>query len=40
VARAHGGTLTVRARHHGGASFECLLPLSDATAAPTFDPAA
>lgn len=36
VARVHGGTLSVRTRNHGGASFECLLPLAEA-AAPAFD---
>ncbi len=30
VARAHGGTLTLRSRHHGGSSFECVLPLAEA----------
>jgi two-component system, OmpR family, sensor histidine kinase KdpD len=28
VARVHGGRLTLRARHHGGSSFECWLPLT------------
>jgi two-component system, OmpR family, sensor histidine kinase KdpD len=27
VARVHGGRLTLRARHHGGTSFECFVPL-------------
>ena len=27
IAQAHGGTMRLRARSHGGASFECLLPL-------------
>ena len=27
VARVHGGCLTVRARHHGGSSFDCMMPL-------------
>ena len=27
IARAHGGELTFRARSHGGASFECVLPV-------------
>jgi two-component system, OmpR family, sensor histidine kinase KdpD len=27
VARVHGGRLALRARHHGGSSFECVLPL-------------
>jgi two-component system, OmpR family, sensor histidine kinase KdpD len=27
VARVHGGRLTLRARHHGGSSFECFVPL-------------
>jgi two-component system sensor histidine kinase KdpD len=26
IARAHGGDMRVRARSHGGASFECWLP--------------
>jgi len=26
IARAHGGELRLRARGHGGCSFECLLP--------------
>jgi two-component system, OmpR family, sensor histidine kinase KdpD len=34
VARAHGGRLVLRARGHGGASFECFLPLEDAPEAP------
>jgi two-component system sensor histidine kinase KdpD len=34
IAQAHGGALTVRARGHGGASFEFRLPLADAPAAP------
>jgi two-component system sensor histidine kinase KdpD len=29
IARVHGGSLSVRARGHGGASFECLLPLTE-----------
>jgi two-component system, OmpR family, sensor histidine kinase KdpD len=28
VARVHGGRLTLRARHHGGSSFECFVPLA------------
>jgi two-component system, OmpR family, sensor histidine kinase KdpD len=28
IARAHGGELRLRARSHGGASFECLLPVA------------
>ena len=28
IAQAHGGTMRLRARSHGGASFECLLPLT------------
>jgi two-component system sensor histidine kinase KdpD len=28
IAEAHGGTLRCRARGHGGASFECVLPLA------------
>ena len=27
IARAHGGDLVYRPRGHGGASFECRLPL-------------
>jgi len=27
VARAHGGRLVLRARHHGGSAFECVMPL-------------
>jgi two-component system sensor histidine kinase KdpD len=27
IAKAHGGDLTFRARSHGGASFECVLPV-------------
>jgi two-component system sensor histidine kinase KdpD len=30
VARVHGGRLAVRPRHHGGAAFECFLPLGAA----------
>lgn len=30
VARAHGARMTMRARHHGGSSFECVLPLAEA----------
>jgi two-component system sensor histidine kinase KdpD len=30
IARAHGGELRVRPRGHGGASFECWLPLAEA----------
>ena len=30
VARVHGGRLTMRARHHGGSSFECFVPLGSA----------
>jgi len=29
IARAHGGELRLRARAHGGASFECHLPLAE-----------
>ncbi|MDT9002081.1 ATP-binding protein [Paucibacter sp. APW11] len=29
IARAHGGEMRYRARSHGGASFECWLPLLD-----------
>ena len=29
IAQAHGGTMRLRARSHGGASFECLLPLTE-----------
>ncbi|HVK33743.1 MAG TPA: ATP-binding protein [Burkholderiaceae bacterium] len=34
VARVHGGRLTLRARHHGGAAFECVLPLAAAPPMP------
>jgi two-component system sensor histidine kinase KdpD len=34
VARAHGGELRLRARGHGGCSFEALLPLRDAPPRP------
>lgn len=30
VARVHGGRLMLRARHHGGSSFECFVPLGSA----------
>ncbi|RVU44513.1 ATP-binding protein [Rubrivivax rivuli] len=44
IAQAHGGTLRYRARAHGGASFECVLPLPPAPrwppAPPTPDEAA
>jgi len=30
IARVHGGELRLRARGHGGCSFECLLPLKEA----------
>lgn len=29
IARAHGGELRLRARSHGGSSFECWLPLAE-----------
>lgn len=29
IARAHGGEMRLRARSHGGASFECWLPLGE-----------
>jgi two-component system sensor histidine kinase KdpD len=29
IARAHGGELTLRARGHGGSSFECALPVQE-----------
>ena len=32
IARAHGGELRLRARGHGGSSFECWLPVSRAAA--------
>ena len=38
VARAHGGSLALRARAHGGSAFECLLPV--AAAPPPPDPEA
>jgi two-component system sensor histidine kinase KdpD len=34
IARAHGGELTLRARGHGGCSFEAVLPLREAPARP------
>jgi two-component system sensor histidine kinase KdpD len=34
VARVHGGRLTLRARHHGGSAFECVLPLGCAPPVP------
>jgi two-component system sensor histidine kinase KdpD len=34
VARVHGGRLVLRARHHGGSAFECLLPLGPAPPMP------
>jgi two-component system, OmpR family, sensor histidine kinase KdpD len=34
IARAHGGELTLRARAHGGSSFECTLPLAPAPPQP------
>jgi two-component system, OmpR family, sensor histidine kinase KdpD len=35
IAQAHGGTLRLRARGHGGCSFECALPLRAQPAQPT-----
>lgn len=35
IAQAHGGELRLRARAHGGASFECWLPLQAVPALPT-----
>lgn len=32
IAQAHGGTMRLRARSHGGASFECLLPVQEVPA--------
>ncbi|MEY4753469.1 MAG: hypothetical protein RJA44_1144 [Pseudomonadota bacterium] len=40
IARAHGGELRLRARGHGGCSFECLLPLRLPPADPPVDPPA
>ena len=34
IARVHGGELRLRARGHGGCSFECLLPVTAAPAQP------
>jgi len=34
IARAHGGELRLRARGHGGCSFECALPLREPPALP------
>lgn len=42
IAQAHGGTLALRARAHGGSAFECRLPLRsppDPSRAPTPGPA-
>ncbi|MBI3367200.1 MAG: hypothetical protein HY021_01735, partial [Burkholderiales bacterium] len=33
IARAHGGELLYRPRGHGGASFECHLPIAEQPAA-------
>ncbi|HEU4458003.1 MAG TPA: ATP-binding protein [Methylibium sp.] len=38
IAGAHGGTLAVRSRGRGGASFDCRLPLREAPAAPLEEP--
>ncbi len=35
IARAHGGEMRVRARAHGGSSFECWLPIPAQPQAPT-----
>ncbi|MFZ2986430.1 ATP-binding protein, partial [Ideonella sp.] len=40
IARAHGGELRLRARAHGGSSFELWLPLDDAAPPPLPDPPA
>ncbi|CAN5192488.1 hypothetical protein BH11PSE10_BH11PSE10_15530 [soil metagenome] len=32
IAQAHGGAMRLRARSHGGASFECLLPVHEVPA--------
>jgi two-component system sensor histidine kinase KdpD len=37
IARAHGGDLTLRARGHGGCSFEAVLPLHEPPARPADD---
>ena len=37
IARAHGGELTLRARSHGGSSFECTLPLREPPSQPSQD---
>jgi two-component system sensor histidine kinase KdpD len=34
IARAHGGTLRLRARGHGGSAFECVLPVQPQPEAP------
>jgi len=34
IARAHGGTLRLRARSHGGSAFECVLPVRPQPAVP------
>jgi two-component system sensor histidine kinase KdpD len=38
VARVHGGELRLRARAHGGCSFECLVPLKAAPPQPDESP--
>jgi two-component system sensor histidine kinase KdpD len=41
VARAHGGRLVLRSRHHGGSAFECHVPLGGPPpAGPELEPAA
>ena len=37
IARAHAGELRLRARGHGGCSFECVLPVRQAPARPHED---
>ena len=38
IARAHGGDMRVRARSHGGASFECWLPAVSGPPEPQLEP--
>jgi len=40
IARAHGGELRLRARGHGGCSFECALPLREPPGLPADEAAA
>jgi two-component system sensor histidine kinase KdpD len=40
IARVHGGELRLRARSHGGSSFECFLPLRASPPTPPHEEAA